>query len=133
MSEKERSNFKNKKGFKMDTIIVSTDFIREALEERFYKCYNERNWGKQVHEDVFEELVNIVLEAGQIKDITAMDIIDNFLINSDIHYLEEIKEWDELYNSDMTNEEYIEKLQDEGGYIINTEDDKHIVVRNWGF
>lgn len=103
-------------------ITVSKEFVEDAISAVWTELYDQ--YGNELHEVFFNHLMDWLLELDEIKD-SAYEIVDNFLINADLGYLD-----DYIQDENLSDEEKLAQLDP---IFVETYDGKPVVLLNWGF
>jgi hypothetical protein len=99
---------------------VSNDFVREALETRYYQVKDQ--WSNEAIDQHIDEIIDNMVDIGIPSDpkYTPMYIIDNMLVNGEHGYISNflLPEEDE--------EQAIARIEEEGDYVFLWEDKNDI-------
>ena len=85
-------------------IKVSDEFVAEALECRYNECRDNLGLGDEITDVFFPHLVDMVLDGGDINK-TLAEVIDNFIVNSDMGYLVD------YLNDDESESDCLDRLE----------------------
>jgi hypothetical protein len=100
-------------------IVVSDDFVREALQARFDQVSG--SWVSEAAEDLWEEYLDHISMCDELlDDATPMTIVDNYLVNGEFHSWEDF--FEDEYEDDDELEELKDKYIDRGNYIVYNDD-----------
>jgi hypothetical protein len=111
--------------------LKNREFVKEALVDRYNYCY-DMGWVREGKPQaaVFDYLVDKVVVEKTYNNFTAIEIVDNFCINSEMCFLDNYRKMYDEYD-DMSDKKLIKSLRDECE-VINTEEGP-VVVMSWGF
>jgi len=103
-------------------VEVGEDFVKDALVARYNELYDYvGNYKTRACWDVF---VEAVLEGGLLEETTPRDLVDNYLVNSDIC------EIDDRRNEGEKDEEVAERL--DPIYTHEADDGRKYMIFSFG-
>ena len=83
---------------------VSKDFVRSVLQDRFNRVGNLHN---DAGVALWDEYLEMLLDMGEFEGNSAMDVVDNFLVNGNFIYRgdKSDEEWNEIRNEALISDE----------------------------